>query len=99
PQHTSTLFPYTTLFRSQYSNCNFAIRTFTDEISGCAFSRASAAAFRAIEGHPWRRASDGARIAARFRSPVQAAHIHSLEGLRARSEEHTSELQSPYDLV
>src|SRR5438094_1788105 len=58
----STLFPYTTLFRSQY----------VDDIPMA-----------------------GTLHAAFWRSPYAHARI---TGLR-RSEEHTSELQSPYDLV
>src|SRR5438094_1903877 len=64
----STLFPYTTLFRSEK--------------------------FRRI---------DRQRGAAKFRMPDVAAKIcrarHDGERDDQRSEEHTSELQSPYDLV
>src|SRR5207248_9014015 len=59
----STLFPYTTLFRSL-----------------C-----------------WRAPADGARYARRC-PPVTSRCWATWAGMR-RSEEHTSELQSPYDLV
>src|SRR5437867_5142040 len=66
PPHTSTLFPYTTLFRSLAAT---------------------------------RRAEDLA-AARRSGGPLQGAPTaRLLAALRPRSEEHTSELQSPYDLV
>src|SRR5207248_11662033 len=75
PQPTSTLFPYTTLFRS----C-------TPEFLTSTFSRSS-----------------------RFLTPISAVCCACTVGEKppirdssagsGRSEEHTSELQSPYDLV
>src|SRR5207248_4861088 len=65
----STLFPYTTLFRSRFCNSS----------------------------KPCRRASAGGAtvfLPTRFEVPVNAGAV-----IRNRSEEHTSELQSPYDLV
>src|SRR6266516_6198018 len=62
----STLFPYTTLFRS----------------------RRARGADRGRSRHP----SSG-------RPPPESPHRAAAALLPARSEEHTSELQSPYDLV
>src|SRR5207248_10125521 len=76
----STLFPYTTLFRS----------------SACRprRGRGSGSAHRVPARRPPCRPSRGARMrrrggTSRCRSPARGG----------RSEEHTSELQSPYDLV
>src|SRR5437867_9343105 len=68
---SSTLFPYTTLFRSR--------------LSLCATSR---------DGRPRRTARCSGRCAC-----AAAAHAHRPLHRAVRSEEHTSELQSPYDLV
>src|SRR5437867_8992791 len=92
PPHTSTLFPYTTLFRSQE-------QVFVP--LGHTEGGLSASLYR------------GARAAAEsggFRTYVLADRItrascfvcsstEEAGGSRDRSEEHTSELQSPYDLV
>src|SRR5438094_5197398 len=67
----STLFPYTTLFRST---------------TGSAFCCA-----RAVSGHT----AAAPRPAANVRREI----IGQVALMRLRSEEHTSELQSPYDLV
>src|SRR5207248_6250823 len=89
----STLFPYTTLFRSSASSerWKFAIR-----FAGvkCTFASAVSA--------------DGLTVAA-FAVHIAAADEHAASSwgasraasarIAARSEEHTSELQSPYDLV
>src|SRR5256885_8644026 len=65
----STLFPYTTLFRS-------------DELTGCG-------------GRPLRRCGGPP---ARGDCPAHG-HPHHLTRISPRSEEHTSELQSPCNLV
>src|SRR2546426_3315960 len=75
----STLFPYTTLFRS-------------------ALERAEAAHL-----HVARRA-DAEQVAVAARDPLALLFANvgvarELEGFRQRSEEHTSELQSPCNLV
>src|SRR5207248_10197254 len=72
----STLFPYTTLFRSRPSRCSPTRRS----------GRARA---RRDRRRPRRRRRRRRRAAARPRVRVRLP----------RSEEHTSELQSPYDLV
>src|SRR5438094_1126379 len=64
---SSTLFPYTTLFRSQ--------------------ARRRGSGDRELPG----------RVAARAQSPGRCRRRPASS--RSRSEEHTSELQSPYDLV
>src|SRR5437867_7962955 len=78
PPPISTLFPYTTLFRSLFSP-DVTIRASNVE-SALMVKRAVWGALDAL--HPRRRA---------------VVIMHELEGMR--SEEHTSELQSPYDLV
>src|SRR5207244_11234710 len=73
PTPSSTLFPYTTLFRSGRSDAREA----------------------RSPGRRARRTNEAARPTAPPRSPVR-----STEGRRdGRSEEHTSELQSPDHLV
>src|SRR5207248_9369895 len=92
---SSSLFPYTTLFRS----------------SGDLAPLAHVAACLIGEGEAW---SDGRRVPARAaleKAGIAPLVLETKEGLAllngthlmaalgARSEEHTSELQSPYDLV
>src|SRR5207248_8511820 len=82
PPPSSTLFPYTTLFRSPRGDLRRALRRCARRgRSGTDRARA-----RRKRGTPPRRAS------ARESRPVPPM-------ARSRSEEHTSELQSPYDLV
>src|SRR5206468_7432417 len=71
----STLFPYTTLFRSRFQQ--FADRDYRDDRPGAG---GSGARVTGPPGHPGNR--EGCQA-----------------GRRARSEEHTSELQSRSDLV
>src|SRR5207248_10599816 len=53
-----------------------------------------------LHSFPTRRSSDLARdLLERHRADRRAAHQAVRRGARARSEEHTSELQSPYDVV
>src|SRR5699024_11278172 len=82
---TSTLFPYTTLFRSRACGC---IRC----------SRVRSPAGRGVGGSP---PPDRCRLRGRgFRRPAMPTALGSYgPGRRARSEEHTSELQSRFDLV
>src|SRR5207248_5789270 len=76
---TSTLFPYTTLFRSHpHSRQRYL----------------PAHQFQRERLPPPRPALRSPESAQRFEVRVEAA-----VGVHARSEEHTSELQSPYDLV
>src|SRR5207248_10477780 len=83
PPPTSPLFPYTTLFRSHLSGGRPA---------------------RLDEPHPRSRRRRREALPGRAPGTVDPAalqgaaghHRHSRDG---RSEEHTSELQSPYDLV
>src|SRR5207248_9686261 len=75
---SSTLFPYTTLFRSIWlcagGESPFGAKGFRETLH-----------VLSAELHRWRRNVRRARLPSSFRP--------------ARSEEHTSELQSPYDLV
>src|SRR2546426_8315739 len=76
----STLFPYTTLFRSQSLSSPFAV-------SGCG-ALAFTPSFKAsTSAHPSRANGESLQV-----NVTQPAH-------QARSEEHTSELQSPCNLV
>src|SRR5437867_7621415 len=72
PPPISTLFPYTTLFRS-CRRCTQATRAITVRAQTRSWTVARSTARRWIRSHR--------------------------PGSRLRSEEHTSELQSPYDLV
>src|SRR5258708_29603010 len=73
----STLFPYTTLFRSSHhSNCSIRSRNWL------AFSSHSASARPSLR-----------------HSCATARYSRTIKALVSRSEEHTSELQSPDHLV
>src|SRR2546426_1814041 len=79
----STLFPYTTLFRSRARDL---LRPFEPDV----FLRIDRGTLLQLAQHPLE-----------FRKRIQARviwHRHQL-GLGVRSEEHTSELQSPCNLV
>src|SRR5207248_10685008 len=79
PPPRSTLFPYTTLFRSIFqaiADFDVAVRMNHRRIAGV-------------------KPTIAYRLVGRVRVVVIAAHHH----VATRSEEHTSELQSPYDLV
>src|SRR5438094_1254550 len=85
PPHSPTLFPYTTLFRSQQSH-GFAERH---------------AHVERRERHERVRSRELPLVDEETPEPEAADHAHESAGEPAamRSEEHTSELQSPYDLV
>src|SRR5207248_6783632 len=57
-------------------------------------SSARASIIAVLEGFVWRSGSTDGSVAKNANTPAQAARRAA-----ARSEEHTSELQSPYDLV
>src|SRR5438094_7146563 len=81
----STLFPYTTLFRSRKSDQETA-SYFRSDLGG-----QSAAVMSPI--------SDRNGTMYLCRMPVRPPARSSCDSGSGRSEEHTSELQSPYDLV
>src|SRR2546430_13124657 len=91
PPPRSTLFPYTTLFRSMFP-------------AGPVFCAVVVVAANHFHG-PGRRGvmCDGNRLSRQAKSlPVDAGRGSELEraaGMNARSEEHTSELQSQSNLV
>src|SRR5207248_10428416 len=87
PSSSSTLFPYTTLFRSGREELRRQ-RVGEPRIEGVAQERILAADFR----HAQRQR----RFARHRRRELLGARRRELI---VRSEEHTSELQSPYDLV
>src|SRR5207248_9481135 len=96
PPPTSTLFPYTTLFRSSLVQLGQRGRI-------AAAQRSEHGAFGkccGLCGVVQIRADRIAATAAALPSPQHAGRgLAVLRLHRVRSEEHTSELQSPYDLV
>src|SRR5256885_8660942 len=74
----STLFPYTTLFRSFLLSLVARLHHFERRVGAGAFRK-------------WRRQVDHGAAQRRFETPLRGAVV--------RSEEHTSELQSPCNLV
>src|SRR5690349_22290765 len=82
----STLFPYTTLFRSAGDDQ----LTVSHSLSGLVLDRFCHHVSLRVHGRPWRTHGFAASVALLPRSTLFAA---------ARSEEHTSELQSRRDLV
>src|SRR5207248_9316214 len=87
---SATLFPYTTLFRS--------IRIDRVDAVLLVDHRAPRDPPRAVALlHPVEEAAAAHRVD--FDAVEPRAHVDRHAGLRDRSEEHTSELQSPYDLV
>src|SRR5256885_12463504 len=81
----STLFPYTTLFRSRNE-------------SGPPAPTAATLAWNAMRLPPgFRMAARSAQTLPGSADPVD--HLVFTDGLASRSEEHTSELQSPCNLV
>src|SRR5207248_10707361 len=90
----STLFPYTTLFRSD--RLGHAGHRVGGELPAARPGRRAGVALHLVEV--------GIRHLSRRVRPhrlvdVLDGHVAPLELSRQRSEEHTSELQSPYDLV
>src|SRR2546426_8648392 len=87
----STLFPYTTLFRSRQRLVDQDVRLVIRAVG----QRDNAAGGRAINGGLDRRELS-ARVISDWRESSDACR---LKAGHARSEEHTSELQSPCNLV
>src|SRR3989454_2997656 len=79
----STLFPYTTLFRS------YIVMRCLDGPS----------LRQLLEKHQRLSLRDAARIARQVADALGHAHLHGIVHRDLRSEEHTSELQSPCNLV
>src|SRR5207248_11434636 len=98
PHPTSTLFPYTTLFRSlkKLSETCCPMPHFTDENSRLPFLNRN----MTERELPIPRTTLTQMVAAYRQSEddIRAAY-KLLVDAETRSEEHTSELQSPYDLV
>src|SRR5207248_8625073 len=92
PPPTSTLFPYTTLFRS------LGIARFLAP-AATVVAAVEAVRFSLSEQlRRWSAASASGHAIVTGDGPVAVALARRL-GHGGRSEEHTSELQSPYDLV
>src|SRR5256885_5056529 len=83
----STLFPYTTLFRSECID--------TGAAATAIFRRNRQSLGGADQAEPY----PGHRIGARHGEPGVVDKARNGHGLDGRSEEHTSELQSPCNLV
>src|SRR2546426_8292828 len=100
----STLFPYTTLFRSAYVLHNYWPTNFAARQGGdvtCRF-RLSPLAAGGDPAEPVRRgwaACDPLYVSAPYASAGSGRLPRKDSGLFVRSEEHTSELQSPCNLV
>src|SRR2546421_3786320 len=80
----STLFPYTTLFRSPELIGSRSLGSFSQTIGGDGLIMVAVGGLDAI---------------AAFLATAQALFLHEPRDAIARSEEHTSELQSRSDLV
>src|SRR5207248_11422842 len=99
PPPATPLFPYTTLFRS----CKASLSLRRGQLrSGAAFCAGGA---KILPGRETRRRRYGTAVSSR-NEPTAGGRGHrsgrgfmSNTSLDSRSEEHTSELQSPYDLV
>src|SRR5256885_3854668 len=79
----STLFPYTTLFRSPLGEPALALLALA----------------RAVHDRVGRRVSRGRHTDGDLRGSVPDGRFRLVAAARCRSEEHTSELQSPCNLV
>src|SRR5207249_5214926 len=92
--HRSTLFPYTTLFRSP-------TRTDADDAKGQPIEPTkSRSRFEVLmEKFPTFDPSWDAEVQAKWFTAFERLQSLAPEDERARSEEHTSELQSRFDLV
>src|SRR5207249_10409455 len=90
PPPTSTLFPYTTLFRSRSPSSGGQGSFARTPI----FHRRLGACARAVNGHAAAAPPRSVMKSRRLMAPLQAVVRDEL-----RSEEHTSELQSRFDLV
>src|SRR5256885_13123041 len=82
----STLFPYTTLFRSGQQQINLGGVLFPD-LERFVPGRGFQDVITVVLQHP------------SYQTPQRSLVFHDQNGLVARSEEHTSELQSPCNLV
>src|SRR5438094_5628457 len=89
----STLFPYTTLFRSGVDahGADFQEKAYTENVSLSGFLCSCVTALRM-----------NSEVEVYLMEPAEqhVGKAHAVRGFHeVRSEEHTSELQSPYDLV
>src|SRR5207248_9337714 len=88
-----TLFPYTTLFRSSRADGSSPAARITSRFG--AHSRSGLRRRNARHGTSRSSPTDARCV----RRGIHAARIVRFRRIAIRSEEHTSELQSPYDLV
>src|SRR5256885_3755619 len=91
----STLFPYTTLFRSITAATRYPLGTF--RVWALWRAQTQAWIYPAPEHNP--PPLPAASADAGGRSAASTRHGDEFDGVRARSEEYTSELQSPCNLV
>src|SRR5207248_8030273 len=95
PPPASTPFPYTTLFRSLPRRV-IDVVALAERIEAVALTRMKLARERERVEH----LADGGDLARLAGEPCELGiEERDVEGGVVRSEEHTSELQSPYDLV
>src|SRR5207248_9869383 len=94
PPPRSTLFPYTTLFRSEAQDVArllLCVSRALGELDAAGLAATARQHLRLHDHGPAERRRRGTGLLRGHREPAF--------GDRNRSEEHTSELQSPYDLV
>src|SRR5207248_7560275 len=91
----STPFPYTTLFRSPYVKAN---KNYTDGEAICEAVSREHMRFVPAKSVEQRDIQSWHRVRSRLAGSLTQLATQVRERL-SRSEEHTSELQSPYDLV
>src|SRR5207249_6889446 len=99
PQRRSTLFPYTTLFRSLVGRASGIDADVRRDAPFAGYDEAEVHVPVYETGDVWARTMvrlDEVREAARL---IRATAEPRDDGLTRRSEEHTSELQSRFDLV
>src|SRR5207248_10141103 len=94
----SSLFPYTTLFRSSLLCSAILLSSPTSNlrVSSVPSGARPSGNAGALGGSGAATSSVGSRLARRH---SLASASRSTRGFRRRSEEHTPELQSPYDIV
>src|SRR5205807_10055163 len=99
PPRRSTLFPYTTLFRSRFNERRLSVETDLAPARAFADGDRLTQAFRNLLENSLRYTDAGGRVRIVARRDAGKIRIVVEDSDPARSEEHTSELQSPCNLV
>src|SRR3546814_7329098 len=89
---TDTLFPYTTLFRSDVARQKRKLHQFLHYVDHSIIIGGRFHPARIVE--LLKGLGDGGLVGDRHHAHPAAEHTHLVDGVEARSEEHTSELQS-----